>query len=74
MALAELLEDLKNRHAQGGLVGVDFLQELLKLALDVLSNEKMTPPVEREERVIAGLIRVFLESIAFRAHVHARKR
>jgi type I restriction enzyme, R subunit len=36
-ALAERLEDLRNRHQQGLLVSIDFLKELLELAKDVVT-------------------------------------
>lgn len=45
-ALAERLEDLKNRHEQGLLVSIDFLKELLELAKDVVRLERETPEEE----------------------------
>ncbi len=47
-ALAERLEELKNRHQQGLLLSIDFLKELLALAKDVVRVERETP----EEEVI----------------------
>jgi type I restriction enzyme R subunit len=38
-ALAERLEDLKNRHEQGLLVSVEFLKELLSLAREVVATQ-----------------------------------
>lgn len=42
-ALAERLEDLKNRHQQGLLLSIDFLKELLALAKDVVKLERDVP-------------------------------
>ncbi|MEP1471951.1 MAG: HsdR family type I site-specific deoxyribonuclease [Halieaceae bacterium] len=58
-ALAERLEDLKNRHEQGLLVSVDFLKEMLKLAQDVVAIEREVPPLEDEERGKAALTELF---------------
>ena len=60
-ALAERLEDLKNRHEQGLLVSVDFLKELLRLAQDVLETEQASSPIEGEERGKAALTELFEE-------------
>jgi len=61
-ALAERLEDLKNRHEQGLLVSVDFLKELLNLARDVVATEQAVPPIEEEERGKAALTELFEEA------------
>ena len=61
-ALAERLEDLKNRHEQGLLVSVEFLKELLNLARDVVTTEKAVPPIEEEERGKAALTELFEEA------------
>ncbi len=58
-ALAERLEDLKNRHEHGLLVSVDFLKEMLKLAKDVVATESVVPPIEDEERGKAALTELF---------------
>ena len=58
-ALAERLEELKNRHEQGLLVSVEFLKELLNLARDVVATEKAAPPIENEERGKAALTELF---------------
>ena len=58
-ALAERLEDLKNRHEQGLLISVAFLKELLNLAKDVVTTEKAVPPIEDEERGKAALTELF---------------
>jgi type I restriction enzyme R subunit len=42
-ALAERLEDLKNRHQQGLLVSIEFLKELLELAKDVVKLDRESP-------------------------------
>ena len=45
-ALAERLEDLKDRHDRGLLVSIEFLKELLELAKDVVRLEQETPEEE----------------------------
>jgi type I restriction enzyme, R subunit len=60
-ALAERLEDLKNRHEQGLLVSVEFLKELLALAKDVVNTERAVPPIEEEERGRTALTELFEE-------------
>ena len=54
-ALAERLEDLKNRHQQGLLLSIDFLKELLALAKDVVKMERETPVEEDIDRGKAAL-------------------
>ena len=61
-ALAERLEDLKNRHEQGLLLSIDFLKELLHLAQDVVTAEQTTPPIEQEQRGKAALTELFEEA------------
>lgn len=61
-ALAERLEDLKNRHEHGLLVSIDFLKELLNLAKDVVETERAVPPIEEEERGKAALTELFEEA------------
>jgi type I restriction enzyme R subunit len=61
-ALAERLEDLKNRHQQGLLVSIDFLKELLALAKDVVKLERETPPEEEIDRGKAALTSLFEEA------------
>jgi type I restriction enzyme, R subunit len=61
-ALAERLEDLKNRHEHGLLVSIEFLKELLDLARDVVATEKAVPPIEEEERGKAALTELFEEA------------
>ena len=39
-ALAERLEDLKNRHEHVNLASIDFLKELLELAKDIVRTER----------------------------------
>ena len=58
-ALAERLEDLKNRHQQGLLVSIDFLKELLELAKDVVRFERETPVEEEIDRGKAALTELF---------------
>jgi len=58
-ALAERLEDLKNRHQQGLLVSIDFLKELLELAKDVVKLERETPAEEEIDRGKAALTELF---------------
>lgn len=58
-ALAERLEDLKNRHQQGLLVSIDFLKELLELAKDVVKLERETPTEEEIDRGKAALTELF---------------
>jgi type I restriction enzyme, R subunit len=60
-ALAERLEDLKNRHQQGLLVSIDFLKALLDLAKDVVKWERETP-VEEVDRGKAALTSLFEEA------------
>jgi type I restriction enzyme R subunit len=61
-ALAERLEDLKNRHEQGLLVSVEFLKEMLQLAKEVVETEREVPPIEEEERGKAALTELFEEA------------
>ena len=61
-ALAERLEDLKNRHQQGLLVSIDFLKELLELARDVVKMERETPVEEDMDRGKAALTELFEEA------------
>ena len=58
-ALAERLEDLKNRHQQGLLLSIDFLKELLELAKDVVRLERETPAEEEIDRGKAALTELF---------------
>src|SRR5437016_7295518 len=58
-ALAERLEDLKNRHQQGLLVSIDFLKELLELAKDVVKLEREIPADEEIDRGKAALTELF---------------
>ena len=58
-ALAERLEDLKNRHEQGLLLSIDFLKELLNLARDVVTAEQAASPIEQEERGKEALTELF---------------
>lgn len=58
-ALAERLEDLKNRHQQGLLLSIDFLKELLALAKDVVKMERETPVEEDIDRGKAALTELF---------------
>ena len=61
-ALAERLEDLKNRHEQGLLVSVEFLKQMLQLAKEVVETEREVPPIEEEERGKAALTELFEEA------------
>jgi len=61
-ALAERLEELKNRHEQGLLVSVDFLKELLDLARDVVATSQASPPIDQEELGKAALTELFEEA------------
>lgn len=61
-ALAERLEDLKNRHEQGLLVSIDFLKALLDLAKDVVRLERETPVAEEIDRGKAALTQLFEEA------------
>ena len=61
-ALAERLEDLKNRHQQGLLLSIEFLKELLELAKDVVKMERETPVEEDIDRGKAALTDLFEEA------------
>lgn len=61
-ALAERLEDLKNRHEQGLLVSIDFLKALLDLAKDVVRLERETPAADEIDRGKAALTQLFEEA------------
>lgn len=58
-ALAERLEDLKNRHQQGLLISIDFLKALLELAKEVVKFERETPIAEEIDRGKAALTELF---------------
>ncbi|WP_417809096.1 type I restriction endonuclease subunit R [Thioclava sp.] len=58
-ALAERLEDLKNRHYQGLLLSIDFLKELLKLAKEVVVLERETPDEKTVDQGKAALTELF---------------
>ena len=60
-ALAERLEDLKERHEHGLLVSIDFLKELLELAKDVVQFERETPVEDEIDRGKAALTELFEE-------------
>ena len=60
-ALAERLEDLKNRHEQGLVLSAEFLKELLQLAQDVVETEQASSPIEDEDRGRAALTELFEE-------------
>ena len=61
-ALAERLEELKNRHEKGLLISVDFLKALLDLARDVVATENASPPIEQEDQGKAALTELFEEA------------
>lgn len=61
-ALAERLEDLKNRHEHGLLVSIDFLKALLELAKDVVKLEREVPVEEEIDRGKAALTELFEEA------------
>lgn len=61
-ALAERLEDLKNRHEQGLLVSIEFLKALLELAKDVVRLERETPAEEEIDQGKAALTQLFEEA------------
>jgi type I restriction enzyme R subunit len=61
-ALAERLEDLKNRHQQGLLLSIAFLKELLELAKDVVRLERETPDEEEIDRGREALTQLFEEA------------
>jgi type I restriction enzyme R subunit len=58
-ALAERLEELKDRHQKGLLVSIDFLKELLALAKDVVKLERETPVEEEIDLGKAALTQLF---------------
>jgi type I restriction enzyme R subunit len=61
-ALAQRLEDLKNRHEQGLLVSIEFLKALLDLAKDVVRLERETPAADEIDRGKAALTQLFEEA------------
>lgn len=61
-ALAERLEDLKNRHEHGLLVSIDFLKALLELAKDVVKLEREMPVEDEIDRGKAALTELFEEA------------
>jgi type I restriction enzyme R subunit len=61
-ALAERLEDLKNRHQQGLLVSIQFLKALLDVAKDVVRLEREVPAEEEIGRGKAALTELFEEA------------
>ena len=61
-ALADRLEDLKNRHQQGLLLSIDFLKELLALAKEVVKAERETPEEQDLDRGKAALTGLFEEA------------
>jgi len=58
-ALAVRLDELRERHAQGVLLSIDFLKELLELAKDMLEAERSVPPIEQEDRGKQALTELF---------------
>ena len=58
-ALAQRLEDLRNRHESGQLNSLEFLKSLLELAKDVVQNEKDEPEETDEDRAKAALTDLF---------------
>ena len=61
-ALAERLEDLKNRHQQGLLLSIEFLKELLELAKNVVKMERESPVEDDIDRGKAALTELFEEA------------
>ena len=61
-ALAERLEDLKNRHQQGLLLSIEFLKELLSLAKDVVRQERETSDEDDIDQGKAALTALFEEA------------
>lgn len=61
-ALAERLEDLKDRHEKGLLVSIDFLKTLLELAKDVVKLERETPIADEIDQGKAALTELFEEA------------
>jgi len=57
--LSERLEALRERHERGLMNSVEFLEELLELARELVAVEKETPPVEDEDRGKAALTELF---------------
>lgn len=60
-ALAERLEDHKNRYQQGLLLSIDVLKELLALAKGVVKMERETPVEENIVRGKSALTELFEE-------------
>jgi type I restriction enzyme R subunit len=61
VALGERLEELRQRHEDGLLSSLDFLQQLLELARDVVAAEKEVEPQEETNRGKAALTELFEE-------------
>jgi type I restriction enzyme R subunit len=61
-ALSQRLEDLRERHAQGVLLSLDYLKALLELASDVVTAEQTAEPIEDEQKGKAALTELFEET------------
>ena len=61
-ALSQRLEDLRERHAQGVLLSIDYLKALLDLASDVVTAEQTAEPIEDEQKGKAALTELFEET------------
>lgn len=58
-ALAERLEELKQRHQQGLIVSIEFLKALLEIAKDVVQQEREIPEEDASDRGKAALTELF---------------
>jgi type I restriction enzyme R subunit len=65
IALSERLESLKERHELGQITSIEYLKALLHLAGDVVAVEKVTPPLDDEERGRAALTELFEQTKTF---------
>lgn len=57
--LSQRLEELREKHAQGVLLSIEFLKALLQLARDVVDAERASDPVETEDTAKAALTELF---------------
>ena len=56
-ALAERLEELRQKHEQGLLVSIEFLKSLLELAREVVEAERTAEPAHAGEREVKKALR-----------------
>jgi hypothetical protein len=67
--LGERLERIKERHEQGLLTSLEFLEQMLELAKEVVEAEKETDPAEERDKAREALTELFQEAKSANTHI-----